>query len=855
MTSKTKQLLSTILALAMVFGVFVALPMTASAADRNLDVISNSTSVAGLKQAIDTALSQTNPGEAVIVTGSKTNADGTLTLNIPSDRRVLWKADYRGDITTPLITLTGGGTFEVEEGGAIRATGAGSAINATGDKANINVSGGTVSAISTDAILTDGKDSKTTVSGSGTVSCNTGRAIHARGASSSVTVSGGTITSASQTAIWAPDTGSSVSISGGMVSSGGAVATITANGSFIMSGGTARNTGTADAVLIFNANISGGTISSKSLSAVYAPNNNAQIRISGGTMETTGTGLCHAVCTGGTGATIDISGGTFVAMGTHATVLAKGAGSTVKVNGGFVFGLGTGVIGENNVIHAQGGTPAIGGMAVVCAWKRPGGTPTYMAGATTDLFISPSAATVKWGKNGSQTGINYANGLNTGFLPLSGATVNEAPVRYMYIGNSSGVGLASNQNGVGWSWVAATKTLTLTSSYTGQYIDISCADADTINLVYSGNVTIANDTGHAVNCTGSLNVTGSSGTLTINSHMDGIGADGNMTISSGNITINSDMMGINGIGNVTISGGTLAINAGQIGIGSSGSITFSGGSGTIKTSGGAGFCAVAARADITVKSGMQVKGWDGAAYTVPQAINRRTVYGENVLTFTTPAFPDTGSPNIQFGPGSGAGGMANFIKSRDYTPGQFSDVNENEWYGWNGLKFIGTAYEYGLVNGYAGSDRFGPTDDFTVAQAIALAARINSIYWAGADLQQGEPWYQVFVDYALANGIILQGDFPDIHRAATRAEMAYIFSRCLPDSEFAQQNTVNSLPDVNASTPYRDSIFLLYKAGVLTGNNAQGEFTPGDSMTRAMAAGIAMRIILPSTRESGKTYG
>jgi len=85
--------------------------------------------------------------------------------------------------------------------------------------------------------------------------------------------------------------------------------------------------------------------------------------------------------------------------------------------------------------------------------------------------------------------------------------------------------------------------------------------------------------------------------------------------------------------------------------------------------------------------------------------------------------------------------------------------------------------------------------------------------------------------------------------------MAYIFANCLPDNEFQSQNTVNSLPDAPASTPYRDSIFLLYRAGVISGNDADGTFTPNSNMDRAMAAGIASKIILPLTRDKNKVYG
>jgi hypothetical protein len=111
------------------------------------------------------------------------------------------------------------------------------------------------------------------------------------------------------------------------------------------------------------------------------------------------------------------------------------------------------------------------------------------------------------------------------------------------------------------------------------------------------------------------------------------------------------------------------------------------------------------------------------------------------------------------------------------------------------------------------------------------------------------------VDYALDTGIINYGEFTNYNRPATRAEMARIFARTLPPAEFPSQNTVTALPDVTTGTPHHDDIFMLYKAGVLTGSNAQGKFNPSSNITRAEAAAIISRVILPTTRQSGKTYG
>ena len=201
------------------------------------------------------------------------------------------------------------------------------------------------------------------------------------------------------------------------------------------------------------------------------------------------------------------------------------------------------------------------------------------------------------------------------------------------------------------------------------------------------------------------------------------------------------------------------------------------------------------------------------------------------------------------------GSMSNFVKSKTYMPGMFIDVNENAWYGYNMQKVIANAYEYGLILGTS-EDIFEPMSNITIAQAITLAARVHSIYMNGSeDFVQGDPWYQVYVDYTVANGIIGVGTFSDYSKSATRAEMAYIFSRSLPSEEFAAQNTVNSLPDVIDSTPYYSAIIVLFEAGIIGGNDDQGTFYPANNISRAEAAAIISRVILPGTRLSGKTFG
>jgi hypothetical protein len=201
-----------------------------------------------------------------------------------------------------------------------------------------------------------------------------------------------------------------------------------------------------------------------------------------------------------------------------------------------------------------------------------------------------------------------------------------------------------------------------------------------------------------------------------------------------------------------------------------------------------------------------------------------------------------------------SGSIENFLQKNSYVKGTFTDVDESKWYGFDGQGVIAKAYQYGLMKGNSAAS-FNPMGNVTLAEAVAMASRVHKIYMTGDDsFVQGSPWYQVYIDYALANDMIQSGDFSNYTVTATRAQMAYIFANALPSSELGAQNTVGALPDVNAGTPYQTQILALYEAGVLSGSDAAGTFKPGDPISRAEAAAIISRVALPALRLSGRTY-
>jgi len=190
----------------------------------------------------------------------------------------------------------------------------------------------------------------------------------------------------------------------------------------------------------------------------------------------------------------------------------------------------------------------------------------------------------------------------------------------------------------------------------------------------------------------------------------------------------------------------------------------------------------------------------------------------------------------------------NFKIINEYSPNQFSDVKENVWYE-DSLKF---SYELGLVKG-SSETSFNPTGNITIAETITLACRIHSIYNNNnADFTQGNPWYQVYVDYAINNGIITSTMYSNYDAKATRAQFAQILSKSLPTSAFTEINYVEDeiIWDIPANSNYYNDVYMLYRSGILTGNDKYGTFTPNANIQRSAVAAIVARIAVPDQRKS-----
>lgn len=201
-------------------------------------------------------------------------------------------------------------------------------------------------------------------------------------------------------------------------------------------------------------------------------------------------------------------------------------------------------------------------------------------------------------------------------------------------------------------------------------------------------------------------------------------------------------------------------------------------------------------------------------------------------------------------PAAGAAqtGLSNFKNVNTYTNQTFRDVAAGSWYSEN----VKSAYEMDLMKDTS-AKAFSPNANVTVGSAIALACRLHSIYHTGkADFTQGSPWYQVYVDYAVKNKIITAGQFKNYNANATRRQFAAILASALPAEALTGKNSIldGSIPDVAMTDDSAADIYALYRAGVLTGNDALGTFAPESTIDRASVSAIISRMADPALRKT-----
>ena len=184
-------------------------------------------------------------------------------------------------------------------------------------------------------------------------------------------------------------------------------------------------------------------------------------------------------------------------------------------------------------------------------------------------------------------------------------------------------------------------------------------------------------------------------------------------------------------------------------------------------------------------------------------------------------------------------------------PLPFGDIAADAWY----RADVEKAYRSGLISGKSATS-FAPDANMTVAEAVKLAACMHQLYHDGEITLGNAPtqWYMSYMEYALENWIIPnQNTIARANDIITRKEFVDIFYMALPDREYKVINSISDgwIPDVDMSLDdsYVDSVYIFYRAGILTGSDENGTFNPDSNIKRSEVAAIVTRMMDADSRK------
>ena len=82
-------------------------------------------------------------------------------------------------------------------------------------------------------------------------------------------------------------------------------------------------------------------------------------------------------------------------------------------------------------------------------------------------------------------------------------------------------------------------------------------------------------------------------------------------------------------------------------------------------------------------------------------------------------------------------------------------------------------------------------------------------------------------------------------------------SKSLPSYALEEMNWVedNVIPDVKLTDSYGEAVYKLYRAGILTGSDAEGTFNPQNPISRTEVAAIVTRMADVTLRQSVTLVG
>ncbi len=165
----------------------------------------------------------------------------------------------------------------------------------------------------------------------------------------------------------------------------------------------------------------------------------------------------------------------------------------------------------------------------------------------------------------------------------------------------------------------------------------------------------------------------------------------------------------------------------------------------------------------------------------------------------------------------------------------FTDVAEEDWFHDN----VVSCYEEKIMVGTEPT-LFSPYAILREEETATLAARLLARQ-RGETVpaqQEGEAWYGPVIRYLADLHLDIT---PGVQ--CTRSRFLTMLGAVLDDAALEPIHTVDSLPDTDSEVVLR-----FYRAGILNGMDAYGTFAPSRILTRAEAATMVSRVLVPELR-------
>lgn len=175
----------------------------------------------------------------------------------------------------------------------------------------------------------------------------------------------------------------------------------------------------------------------------------------------------------------------------------------------------------------------------------------------------------------------------------------------------------------------------------------------------------------------------------------------------------------------------------------------------------------------------------------------------------------------------------------------FTDVPLNAWF----YEPVYTCQETGILIGNEKGE-FLPLQQITAKESFALFARLHQQYTGASSTiasAEGPDWSTSYLNYCIEHRIIANEE-AESYSLLTREIFVRSLSRIFDFSSFTDINPITNIIDYDVAPPMGQNVLKLYRAGILSGINEYGSFSPNSYLTRAECAAIIARIIRPDHR-------